>query len=193
MDIDAVINEKLNNDADFQATIADLPDEDKEPIIAQRKGELLKNEFEELSKKAQENEKKFNDQKIRAQKAEEALKNNSFKDKKDDEVAFSPKETIALIENKVSTEDFDEVVRVAKILGKPIIEALQDETMQTILQKRIEQRRSAQAAQMKGSPRGTSKLDEDALLRKAKTGDLPDTEEGMQALFRANLKKKLRK
>lgn len=110
------------------------------------------------------------------------------------EQSLSVKDTLALVENKVSTDDFDEVVRVAKILGKSVSEALKDSTLKSILSTRVEERRSADVAIVKGSPKGASKITGESLLEKAETtGEVPDTTEGLQALFQARLARKLGK
>lgn len=104
---------------------------------------------------------------------------------------FSPKDYLALNESKVSTEDFDEVVRIAKILNKPISDALKDPTMKVILDTRAEERRTAQATAIKGGARGSTRNTGEDLLREAEElGKFPETAEGMRALAQARLDKK---
>ena len=89
------------------------------------------------------------------------------------EPTFTPKDTLALIEAKVSSEDFDEVVRVSKILGKPIAEALKDKTLKSILTERVEERRTANATHT-GGGRRTSTVSGADLLEAARAGqDVP--------------------
>src|SRR3990167_11067104 len=76
MDIDTAVQEKIDNDTEFQTSLTDLSEEDKQVAINEKRSVLIKSEFESLDKIAKENEKKFNDQKLRAEKAEEALKKN---------------------------------------------------------------------------------------------------------------------
>ncbi len=112
--------------------------------------------------------------------------------KKQDESVETPstlstKDVLALTGAGISVEDFDEVERVSKILGKPIHEALNDTTLKTILATRAEERRTAAATEIK-SPRGTAKSTGEDLLRKAeKSGEVPDTTEGMKDLAKARL------
>ncbi|RJQ33888.1 hypothetical protein C4568_03745 [Candidatus Parcubacteria bacterium] len=114
----------------------------------------------------------------RAKKAEEAKKAEPS-----NETNLSPKDFLALTEHKVSSEDFDEVIRVAKILDKPVHEALRDATLKTILEQRTEERRTASATNTRGSSRGAAKVSGDDLLRRAEaTGEVPDSDEGMRAL-----------
>lgn len=192
-ELDAAVLAKIDQDSDFQATLADLSDEDKENAIGAKKKELLNQEFSSLKEKAEEGEKAkqiAKDQKIRAEKAEEALKGKTGKE----EAVFTPKDTLALIDAKVSSEDYDEVVRVAKILDKPIAEALKDRTMLTILSERAEERKTANAAQTGKTQRGVTKTTgEDLLDRAEKTGEVPEDEEGMKKLFMARLARKSQK
>lgn len=193
-DLDAVVEEKLQADTDFNASLADLSDEDRETAISAKKAEILSSEFTSLKEKADKAEKAeliAKDQKLRAEKAERELKERGEKPASTD--SLSPKDYLALQESKVTSEDFDEVVRVAKILGKPINEALKDSTMKTILDTRNEERRTAAAAHIQGGARGTSKVKGEDLLAKAEqTGEVPETDEGMRELFRAKLARKLK-
>lgn len=107
------------------------------------------------------------------------------------EVGFSPKDYLALNESKVSAEDFDEVVRVSKILNKSIADTLKDQTMKVILDTRMEERRTAQATATKGGARGATRDTGEEILRKAEElGQFPETAEGMKALAQARIDKK---
>lgn len=110
--------------------------------------------------------------------------------RKEDEVAITPKDTLALTEAKVSVEDYDEVVRVAKILGKPIIEALKDNTLKSILRERVEERLTANATQVK-SPRSSSKPVGEVLLDRAYKGELPEKDEDITALAEAQMARRI--
>lgn len=100
------------------------------------------------------------------------------------EVTLSPKDYLALTESKISSDDFDEVVRVANILGKPVNEALKDSTLKAIIAGRVEERQTALATQTK-SPRGTSRVSGDALMEKASKGELPEKDEDIAKLAEA--------
>jgi hypothetical protein len=108
--------------------------------------------------------------------------------------SLTAKDTLALIENKVSTDDFDEVIRVAKLLGKPVAEALKDKALGSIIATRIEERKTASATQVKGGSMGVSKVTGEALLEKAEsTGEVPDDAEGLQKLFMARQARKAKR
>lgn len=104
---------------------------------------------------------------------------------------LNAKDVLALTENRVSADDYDEVIRVAKILGKPIHEALKDSTMKAILTTRAEERKTASATQVRGGTRAVNKTSGEDLLSKAeKTGELPETSDGFRALAEARLARK---
>lgn len=129
-------------------------------------------------------------QKIKHRTEKEELKKNIPPPKEEvkQQETLSTKDFLALTESKVSSEDFDEVVRVAKVLGKSIGEALKDTTLKTILETRAEERKTAQATHVKGGARGTTKTDGEALLNKAETtGEVPETAEGMKSLAEARI------
>jgi len=130
-------------------------------------------------------------QRIRAEKAEKEAKEGK---KEKDEQSLTAKDALAFIEAKVSSEDYDEVIRIAKILGKTPVEALKDKTTQAILATRLEERRTAEATQTGKTQRGVSKTTgEDLLERAESTGEVPEDEEGMRKMFQAKLAKKLKR
>jgi heme oxygenase len=179
-ELDASIQAKLEADADFQSTVADLSEEERSTRFNEKKQELLDLEIASLhdkAEKATKAEELANNYKIRAEKAESDAKKKGEGEapKSSQETAISPKDMLALTENKVSSDDFDEVVRIATILNKPIHEALKDSTLKTILTNREEERTTAMATQTR-SPRGVQKESGDALIAKAQKGQLDESE-----------------
>lgn len=152
--------------------------EDTEEVPA-----LSKQEVEELrakAAKADELEKK------NKQLYERAKKNVPSKDPN-----LSPKDYLALTNAGITAEDFDEVVRVSTVLGKPISEALRDDVMKTILDRRAEERRTAAATHTSGGARAVKKTTGEDLLRKAEaTGEIPDDEDGMAKVINARMERK---
>lgn len=156
---------------------------------------LTPEQIADLKKKADASSQNFE----RLKKAEKDLKDlkakHGIKDSDggsepapDDEVRLSTKEVLALTESKISSEDYDEVVRVSKILGKSVSEALKDKTLISILAERAEERRTANATQTRGGARGTSTTSGASSLEKAeKTGEVPTTDEGMREMAEARL------
>lgn len=138
-------------------------------------------------------------QRIRAEKAEKelkALKGNAVK--KEEEVVapkndLTPKDYLALTENKITSEDFDEVVRIASVLGKSISETLKDKTAQAILKGRQEERATAEATSTATSRRKSGQNQSERLLSNLQKGELPETEEDARALAEAQFKQLFRK
>lgn len=186
-DLEASIQERIEADTDFQNEIASLSDEEKTQKIDERMAVEVGNEFTGLKTKAEKAEKAeelANNYKIRAEKAEKALKGNGGGEASKVEATLSPKDYLALTENKISSEDFDEVVRVAGLLGKTVSEGLKDSTLKAIIAGRVEERQTAIATQTK-SPRGASRVSGDALMERASKGELPEKDEDIAKLAEA--------
>lgn len=192
-ELDASITSRIEADTDFQATLEGLSDEDRNQSISDRKSEELNKELSSLkegSEKAKKAQELADNYKIRAERAEKDLK---AKGEKVEGQSLTTKDALALVNAKVSDEDYDEVIRVSKILDKTIGETLKDKTMQSILSERVEERRTAELAQTGKNRRGESKTTgEDILAKAEKTGEVPDDEEGLKKLFQARLARKVK-
>ena len=130
-------------------------------------------------------------QRVRAEKAEREAREGK---KEKDEQSLTAKDVLAFLEANVSSEDYDEVIGIAKILGKTPAEALKDKTTQAILAIRTEERRTAEATQTGKTMRGVAKTTGEDLLERARTtGEVPEDEEGMRKMFQAKLAKKLKR
>lgn len=189
MDIHALVEQKVQEDTTFQETLATLDDTSREQALADKKAEVLASEFSSLSLKAQEAEKAkelAENYKIRAEKAEK--EKGGSKQATD---TLTPKDYLALTENGVKSEDFDEIVRVAGLLGKPVSDALQDNVLKTILKTRIEERATALATQTGGGNRGVKSLSSDVLLQKAQTGEVG--EDDIEKLTQARMEQRSKK
>ena len=126
-------------------------------------------------------------QKIKHREDAERLRTNPPKPAEVKEPEFSPKDYLALIEAKVTSEDYEEVLRVAKVLGKPVSEALKDTTLKTILATRAEERATANATQTKGA-RGAAPTTGESLLQEAEQKEMvPDDDAGIQKLAEARI------
>lgn len=183
MDIDSLINQRIEADTEFQETLTTLSDEERAEALTIKRQEVLSSEFASLSAKAQEAEKAkelAENYKIRAEKAEK--EKGSAKQATD---TLTPKDFLALTEQKVTSEDFDEIVRVAGLLGKPVAEALNDNVLKTILKTRQEERATALATNTGGGNRGSKGVTPDVLLRKAETGEVG--EEDIERLAQARM------
>ncbi len=195
--IDEVIEERLNGDTDFQASIKDLSDEEKTSSIESKRKELLADEFKSLNAKASEadkHKKAYEDQKVRNEKAEGELK--KYKQKgNDNEHGLSIKDTVAIQRSNVHEEDIDDVLDYAKFKGISVGEALKSPIMQNTLNQKTEFRKTAAASQVKPTRQTSGKSDDGAILDKTMNAkseaDIPEpgSPEAM-AVFRArhNLK-----
>ena len=108
-----------------------------------------------------------------------------------EEKGLSALDAVLIAKADVAAEDIDEVIEFANYRKLTIADALKNKTLKTILDERTEERRTAQATQIKGSPRGTTKVTGEDLLKKAEeTGEVPETEEGMAMLHEARMAKR---
>ena len=88
--------------------------------------------------------------------------------------ALSQKDLFALMKADVHEDDLDRVERYAKSEGKSVAEVIKDDELNAILKVRSEKRDSAKATNVKGAPRGTNKVSDDAVIANAGKGNMPD-------------------
>lgn len=172
--LDTLVQEKIEADAEFQTSIAELPEEEKETLIQSKRAEILADEFASLREKADKAtkaEELANNYKARAEKAEKLGKKGETEPNED---SLSTKDLYALMTAQVPQDDVDEVVKASKILNVSIQEALKDPTVQTILEKRAEYRKTAQATNTGIARPSTKKVTDEEILSKASKGELPE-------------------
>lgn len=90
------------------------------------------------------------------------------------EEQISTKDIIALTSAKISSDDYEEVIRLSKVLGKSIADTLQDKTAKTILAGRAEERATAEATNTGNSRQRNNQSNGDALLEKINSGEEVD-------------------
>lgn len=171
MDIDTLVNGKIEADTEFQETIAFLEDEEKEAAIATKRNEVLAQEFATLQEKADRAEKAeelANNYKVRAEKAEKHEK------PKKEEGELGTKDLYALMSANVPQDDVDEVVKASKLLGKPIAEVINDPIVKTILQTRAEYRATANATSTTTARPSVKKMSDADILERANKGEIPE-------------------
>lgn len=102
---------------------------------------------------------------------------------------FSGDDTLALVNAQVTNkEDVLTVKKYAKAEGLSISDALESDIVKTILKTRAAERKTAEATNTGPTRRGSQQPTGKSLLDKAsKTGEVPDTDEGMDALAEANI------
>jgi len=104
---------------------------------------------------------------------EEATKKEETKVANNDS-NLSPKDLYALNRANVDLEDIDEVEKAAKILGKSIPEALEDDMVKSLLQRRGEERKTAEASNVRGGKPSTKKASPQEILKRAESGNIPE-------------------
>lgn len=105
------------------------------------------------------------------------------------EFSLTEKDRIFLAKADIHEDDLDEVLDRAKSKGISVKDALAQ--VKPLLDARTEERRTAAATHTKGGARGAAKPTGNDLLEKAeRTGEIPDSDDGIQAIAEARLAKK---
>ncbi len=179
VDLDTLIQTKIEEDTEFQTSLSDLNDEERESAVEARRNEVLK----EIAISSVKNEELAKNYKTRAEKAEAERK-----EKKETTDSLDIKDTIYLGKADIHDDDLDEVLTYAKNMKVSVREA--HEHYKPILADRNDERRTAQATQTK-SPRGITKNSGEDTLRKAEsTGEVPESEKEMEAMLQARLERR---
>ena len=109
----------------------------------------------------------------RWQKPEAKTETQAQPEKRDE--ALDPKDLYALMENKVHSDDFEELQRLAKAYGyTKLSDALKDETIKTVLDRKAELRRTADATNTRTARPSTKKLTDAEVLARAERGEIPE-------------------
>lgn len=166
-DLNAVIEERIDSDSEFQSSLEGLDDNAKDIAIKDKKLELFQEESAKVATIAK-------DQKGRAEKAErdfeEYKKNNPKEEKKED---ISSKDLYALFEAKVPREDVDEMVKASKLLDLSISDTLKDSFVKSRLDTLAEQRKTAGATNT-GKGKVATKTSDSVLLDNFNNDKLPE-------------------
>lgn len=178
MDLDALVQEKMEADVEFAASIAELSDEEKVTRTEEKRQEIIKAEFAALNEKSAKAQELAENYKVRAEKAERAPKH------KDPEPAqkvlsqeskdLSSVDVFALVKANVHEDDIAEVQRMANVLGIPVAQALKDDAVSAILKSRAEKRKTADAMNAGAKRPAQKSVTGKELLAAAENGDIPD-------------------
>lgn len=168
--------------------------------------EADKDRIDKLVTKDIESRKKLSDaigQKIKHRTAANNLRATLPKPKEETTVVVTPKpktdlspmDIIALGKADLPEEDIDEVQEYAAFKKISVTAALKDPVMSGILTNKAEVRRTAEATQTTRQHRGSQAPSGEDLLRgqETGTGEVIETTEGMQDLFKARTARKIRK
>ena len=162
--------------AEVHETTAEVAEE-----TTQETPTLSAEEIEELKKKAEVSSQNFE----RAKKAEEDLKKLREK-AATEQNGLSQQDVLVLAKADIHEDDLDEVIEFARFKKIPIKEALKNPTVKGILATKAEERKTAEVTLTRGGQRAASKVSGEDLLAKAeRTGELPESEADLQALFKA--------
>ena len=150
-----------------------------------------------------------NNYKIRAEKAEAEIKKakaevEPSKKPEEEELPKKPMETttpkneFSLSDiralNDVHDDDVNTVVDWAKFKKISIAEAKKTSEIQTLLREKTEERKTAEATNIKGGKRAIPQTSDKELLKKVMTGDFPDLEDDdFGRIAEARLKQKMSK
>lgn len=165
--LDVLVQEKLDADTDFKATLEGKTDDERNVLITAKRTEIMNTEWSKAQEYAR-------NQKIRAEKAEEKPNKPTTTAKKDDDSNLSSVDTIAIIKANVHEDDIEEVIKASKLLGKSISETLKDSTFKTILNTREEERKTAEATNTNTAKPGTKQVSGDELKQNLSKGQVPE-------------------
>lgn len=164
--------------------------EDVTPEVTTDDTTVVEESVDEVKAKLAKTEELANNYKIRAEKAEKKLKEpKEIKDveKKSSDNSLSTKDLYALTFSKVAEEDIDEVLDYAKFKKISVSEALKTSTVKNLLKEKEEQRNIANATNTNTTRRSNAKLSDEAVIEKAKKGNIPQTDEEISRLAEANM------
>lgn len=191
-ELTASVQAKVDADTDFQSSIATLSDEEKTQKIAERMSSDLNTELQSLRTKADSADKAnelADNYKRRAEKAEKAERPHLRQQK---EGELTTKDVLYLAKENLHEEDQEMLLKYAKANDISLQDARKD--LKGVFDVKNQERTSAAAIHTSGSARGISKPSGADILEKARqTGEVPDDEEGLSALFDARRAQKIRK
>lgn len=174
----------MEKDTQDESEVQETTETEAEAVETTEEEETLtKEEIAELRKKADASSQNFE----RLKKTEADLKEAKAKLKaqapETSQDGLSNKDILYLAKADIHEDDIDDVLEMARLKKVSVAEAFK--FMQPILDTRAEERKSASATQTR-SARSTNKTSGTDLLAKAeRTGEVPETDEGMLALFEA--------
>lgn len=88
----------------------------------------------------------------------------------------------AIVQANVHKDDIETVTRFAKFEGISVSDALANDMLKSMLDKRAELRRVAEGTNTSTAKRGNAKISDDALLENARKGKLPENDEDLKRL-----------
>ncbi len=177
----------MENENGYEETLNPQGDEDTNPQ-------------EDPQEKPQEEEKDYKslyeNQKIRAEKVEKELKGFKSKEEVKEEVkteGLSQRDFLTIAKADVHEDDLDDVLDYAKFKKIDVKEALASGVIKSLLAERKETRRTAEATSTGSKRSGVKGKDGTELLRDAESGQLPESDDDIEALVEARFQSKANK
>jgi len=171
------------NEEEVTPTLEETEEEELELDLSEEEPEETVEEIKARLAKAEELATNY---KTRAEKAEAKAKENkpqAAQPKK--EADLSQTDLYALIKADVPEDAISEIKEVAKLKGISVSEALKTTLVKSILAEKAEQKATAEATSVGTVRRSGPSLTPSAVLEKARKGELPDTDAGLEALLKA--------
>lgn len=103
---------------------------------------------------------------------------------KQESSSLSQSDLYALMRNNVAEEDVQDVVDYAKLKKVSVSEALKSSIVKSIIEEKEEMRKTALATHTGVSKKGSAKTTDEQLVSKAQKGEIPESEEEIQRLYR---------
>jgi len=155
-DIITLVDEQISADADFQTELEALSDDDKATKLEEKKAELIKQEYASIAEKARKDAELANNYKIRAEKAEKGIKDNSLNNKPNDPQLS---DELKLIARGLSDEEIEQAKVIAKGKGIVLTEAIKDPLF-TIFQADLKEKERKEKAKL-GASKGSGETQEE--------------------------------
>lgn len=172
----------------------DLGEKTEEDLIREweeRENQELETEKQRILGEAQKAKELADNYKIRAEKAEKAEKS-----KADD---FTPKnelsqmDIIALVRADIADEDMDDIRDYARLKKIAVKDALNSSVIKTLLAERKEERITAEATSTGNNRAGSKAITGNELLRKAESGEFPESDDDVEKLVNTRFGNRLGK
>lgn len=144
-------------------------------------------EVEEKEEKVDKNfEEIATNQKKRAEKAEaDAKELRKQLEEAKDQSSLSQMDVIALAKADIHEEDLDTVTQFAQMKGVSVKDAIADNDVKAILERRTEVRKAAAASNTGSGKASAPAMDGEALAREAQRGNLPEKTEDLEKMWDA--------
>jgi len=148
-------------------------------------------DVEELRARLEKAERDYNNQKIRAEKAEaEAKARRNEKSEAPKQGNLSAFDLVAIAKADIDEDTLNEVQDYAKWKKISVSEALKSSAIKAIIEEKAENKRIAEATNTGTARRGSQKASDESLLANARAGKMPETDADIQRLLELRRKSK---